>query len=155
LPTRRGLGKRKETKTDTSAIPGSWQADIPYGNPPKQNNFDPAFEPSSSSSRPFAPPPPPRRKGSSSTLSFTTSARKQRDSTAWSDDGLPSSPGDGMGKKEFLWTQRWAKAKAVMDRNGVTLRTWRVGSDVADICVKLAEMEIREMAKEDRMKGRR
>ena len=60
-----------------------------------------------------------------------------------------------MGKKEFLWQQRWAKAKAVMDRNGVTLRTWRVGSDVADICVKLAEMEIREMAKEDRMKGRR
>jgi hypothetical protein len=60
-----------------------------------------------------------------------------------------------MGKKEFLWQQRWAKAKAVMDRNGVTLRTWRVGSDVADIAVKLAEMEIRAMEREDRMKADR
>ena len=78
-----------------------------------------------------------------------------RDSGAWSDDGMPASPGDGMGKKEYLWQQRWAKAKAVMDRNGVTLRTWRVGSDIADVCVKLAEMEIREMEKEDKGRARR
>jgi len=37
----------------------------------------------------------------------------------------------------------------------VTLRTWRVGSDVADIAVKLAEMEIRAMEREDRLKGER
>jgi hypothetical protein len=68
---------------------------------------------------------------------------------------MPASPGDGMGKKEYLWQQRWAKAKAVMDRNGVTLRTWRVGSDIADVCVKLAEMEIREQEKEDKKRARR
>jgi hypothetical protein len=39
-----------------------------------------------------------------------------------------------------------------MDRNGVTLRTWRVGSDIADVCVKLAEQEIRKMEWEDREK---
>lgn len=158
LPTRRGLGKRTESKAEVSSIPGSWQSEIPYGKPPakkhQQSNFDPAFEPSSSSNRPLAPPPPPRRTGTSSSLSFTTSSRKNRDSAAWSDDGMPS-PGDGMGKKEFLWQQRWAKAKAVMDRNGVTLRSWRVGSDIADISVKLAEMEIRSMEKEDRERGRR
>ena len=165
LPTRRGLGKRTETrpkpKSEVSPAPGSWQSDIPYGRPSsmlqqqQRSNFDPAFEPSSSSTRPLAPPlpPPPRRVGS--TLSFTTSTRKNRDSGAWSDDGMPASPGDGMGKKEFLWQQRWAKAKAVMDRNGVTLRTWRVGSDIADVCIKLAEMEIREMEKEDRARARR
>lgn len=160
LPTRRGLGKRTETKPkpEPSTIPGSWQSDIPYGNTPsrkaQQSNFDPAFEPSSSSTRPLAPPPPPRRINSSSTLSFTTSARKNRDSTAWSDDGMPASPGDGMGKKEFLWQQRWAKSKAVMDRNGVTLRTWRVGSDIADVAVKLAEQEIRKMEWEDKQRDR-
>lgn len=42
-----------------------------------------------------------------------------------------------------------------MDRNGVTLRTWRVGSDIADVCVKLAEMEIREMEKEEKGRARR
>lgn len=67
---------------------------------------------------------------------------------------MPASPGDGMGKKEYLWAQRWAKAKAVMDRHGVTLRSWRVGSDVADIAVKLTEMEMREIEKERRAKGR-
>lgn len=157
LPTRRGMGQRKETKPEVSPVPGAWQADIPYGKPSskanQRANFDPAFEMSSSNTRPLAPPPPPRRTGS--TLSFTTSARKNRDSGAWSDDGMPASPGDGMGKKEFLWQQRWAKAKAVMDRNGVTLRTWRVGSDIADVCIKLAEMEMREMEKEDRGRARR
>lgn len=157
LPTRRGLGKRSETKPEssTSSMPGSWQTNsIPYGNPPKNsnNNFDPAFEPSSSGNRPFAPPPPPRRTGSSSTLSFTTSARNNQ---YGSDDGMPASPGDGMGKKEYLWQQRWAKAKAVMDRHGVTLRSWRVGSDVADVAVKLAEMEMREIQKEERKQGAR
>jgi phosphatidate phosphatase APP1 len=163
LPTRRGLGKRKETKPEVSKVPGSWQTSIPYGNPPsrmqqqqqQQSNFDPAFEPSSTSTRPLAPPPPPRRVGSSATLSsFTTSARKNRDSAAWSDDGMPASPGDGMGKKEVLWQQRWARSKAVMDRNGVTLRTWRVGSDIADVCVKLAEQEIRRMEWEDKEKAK-
>lgn len=160
LPTRRGQAKRTETKPkpEVSSIPGSWESGLAYGNPPSKSNqranFDPAFEPSSSSTRPFAPlPPPPRRVGS--TLSFTTSSRMNRDSGAWSDDGMPASPGDGMGKKEYLWQQRWAKAKAVMDRNGVTLRTWRVGSDIADVCVKLAEMEIREMEKEDKGRARR
>ena len=68
---------------------------------------------------------------------------------------MPASPGDGMGKKEYLWQQRWAKSKAVMDRNGVTLRTWRVGSDIADVCIKLAEMEIREQEKEDKRSSAR
>ncbi|KAM0719442.1 hypothetical protein Q7P37_005347 [Cladosporium fusiforme] len=147
LPARRGKGK---PKPEEQSMPGAWQSDLPLGNPPKAsgapygdlsrtNTFD------SANLRPLAPPPPPRRQGSSSTLSFTTSARK----STWSDDSLPSSPGDGMGKKEYLWAQRWAKAKAVMDRHGVTLRTWRVGSDVADVCVKLAELELRRVEKEN------
>lgn len=133
-------------------MPGSWHSDLAYGSlPPASQPASKPTEPTRSGTldpsalRPLAPPPPPRRQASSSTLSFSSSARRPRDSAAWSDDGLPSSPGDGFGKKELLWQQRLQKARAVMDRHGVTLRTWRVGSDVADVCVRLAEMEIREM----------
>lgn len=70
-------------------------------------------------------------------------------SGAWpDDDGLPGSPGDGMSKKEYLWQQRWQRAKIVLERNGVTLRTWKIGSDVADVCVKLVEQEMRKIEKE-------
>lgn len=153
LPTRRGANKRTSTKpSDATPMPGSWHSDLAYGSlPPASQPASKPTEPTRSGTldpsalRPLAPPPPPRRQASSSTLSFSSSARRPRDSAAWSDDGLPSSPGDGFGKKELLWQQRLQKARAVMDRHGVTLRTWRVGSDVADVCVRLAEMEIREM----------
>lgn len=151
LPARRGEKKASASKKEDQSVPGAWQSELPLNSRPKpsgpsytdlpRNPPPGTFD--SMNLRPVAPPPAPRRQGSSSNLSFTTSARK----STWSDDGLPGSPGDGMGKKEYLWSQRWAKAKAVMDRHGVTLRTWRVGSDVADVCVKLAEMELREIEK--------
>lgn len=52
-----------------------------------------------------------------------------------------------MGRKEFLWNQRWARAKAILESKGVTLRTWRIGEDVADVCVRLAEQAFREIEK--------
>jgi hypothetical protein len=55
-----------------------------------------------------------------------------------------------MGRKEFLWHQRWARAKAILEPKGVTLRTWRIGVDVADVCVKLAEQAFREIEKENK-----
>lgn len=94
-----------------------------------------------------APPPPPRRNISSYTLQRRRSSHRR--SGTWSDDGM-GSPGEGLSKKEYLWQQRWARAKNILDRNGVTLRSWRVGSDVADICVKLVEMEMRKIEKDQR-----
>jgi len=96
------------------------------------------------------PPPPPRRNMSSYSLAQGRRASSYRKSGAWSDDGLPDSPGEGMSKKEYMWKQRLARAQVVLERNGVTLRTWRVGSDVADVCVRLVEMEIRKIEREDR-----
>ncbi|KAK3699203.1 hypothetical protein LTR37_016564 [Vermiconidia calcicola] len=109
--------------------------------------------PASSSTKKAAPPPPPRLRNMAS-YSTTASNRKAADrlSGGW-DDGsggsLPGSPGEaGMTKKEFLWNQRWARAKSILDCQGVTLRSWRVGSDVADIAVKLAEQAIREIERD-------
>ncbi|KAH9819331.1 actin patch protein 1, partial [Teratosphaeria destructans] len=109
------------------------------------------------------PLPPPRRTGTGVSL-MSTSTRastnkpggKDRLSGAWEDlsDGLPTSPGDaGMSKKEWLWQQRLAKAKQILEPRGVTVRTWRIGADVADVAVKLVEMELRQIEKEGRQNG--
>lgn len=114
-------------------------------------SFEDMSLPASSMNRPMAPPPPPQRQGTHLSTYSTTSRQKQnnRMSGAWpDDDGLPGSPGDGMSKKEYLWQQRWQRAKIVLERNGVTLRTWKIGSDVADVCVKLVEQEMRKIEKE-------
>ncbi|KAM3418803.1 hypothetical protein BST61_g4771 [Cercospora zeina] len=103
-------------------------------------------------------PPPPRREGTSLSTYSTTSRHKQsnRLSGAWpEDDGLPASPGDGVSKKEYLWQQRWQRAKTALERNGVTLRSWRIGADVADICVRLIEQELRKIERETKSHGDR
>lgn len=90
-----------------------------------------------------------QRVNSSSSIS---ASRKMlnRMSTASSDDGFTSSPGEaGMSRKEILWAQRWRNAKGVMDRHGVTLKSWRVGSDVEEITVKLVEAAQKEFDKEN------
>ncbi|EME87764.1 uncharacterized protein MYCFIDRAFT_201256 [Pseudocercospora fijiensis CIRAD86] len=96
----------------------------------------------SSESQHKTPPPRPRK----------PSIRKQanRLSGGFDDEGAPGTPGDGISKKEYMWQQRWAKAKSVLERNGVTLRSWRTGSDVADVCVRLVEMELRKIERESR-----
>jgi hypothetical protein len=37
-----------------------------------------------------------------------------------------------------------------MEREGVVLRTWRVGDDVMDVCVEAVRQELSEMEKKDR-----
>nr|OQO28316.1 hypothetical protein B0A51_05435 [Rachicladosporium sp. CCFEE 5018] len=156
LPTRpntyRGIAKQKLNNVYNAmpSMPSAphWHAEAPTSNSvetPRAISTHHPIEPWKST----APPPPPRRVGS--TQSFASIRNKQSDrlsSGGMSDDGLPGSPADGVGKKEFLWNQRWARAKGVMHRNGVTLRTWRVGSDVAHICVKLVEEELRVVERE-------
>jgi hypothetical protein len=37
-------------------------------------------------------------------------------------------------KKEETWKRRWARVRDIMKREGVMLGTWRVGTDVMDVC---------------------
>lgn len=63
---------------------------------------------------------------------------------------MPGTPAEaGVGRKEFLWNQRWARAKRILDNQGVVLRSWRVGADVADVCVRLVEGALREAEKDE------
>lgn len=101
-----------------------------------------------------APPvPPPRRNLSSYPFPATRKTTNRLSSGFESSDGgsLPGSPGEaGMSKKEYLWKQRWVRAQSLLETRGVTLRSWRTGSDVADVCVRLAEMELRKIERENR-----
>ncbi|KAL6703303.1 hypothetical protein ACN47E_010010 [Coniothyrium glycines] len=42
-------------------------------------------------------------------------------------------------KREQLWRQRWTKAEQILTEQGVMLKSWRVGSDVAAEAEKLVE----------------
>ncbi|KAF2154011.1 hypothetical protein K461DRAFT_292696 [Myriangium duriaei CBS 260.36] len=53
--------------------------------------------------------------------------------------------GQPVNKREELWKRRWLRAKEVMDRDGVMLRTWRVGSDVMDECIEAVHAELERM----------
>ncbi|KAL1852556.1 hypothetical protein Plec18167_008503 [Paecilomyces lecythidis] len=52
-------------------------------------------------------------------------------------------------KREELWRRRLERAKSILDREGVVLGTWRVGSDVQDVCMWLAEEAQKAMQEEN------
>ncbi|KAG9649989.1 hypothetical protein KCV04_g1562, partial [Aureobasidium melanogenum] len=97
--------------------------------------------------------PPPRRNLSHYPVAAASYATN-RLSGAWNDssfhDPLDPEGGPILSKKEELWKRRWAKAKSIMEREGVVLRTWRVGNDVMDVCVETVRQELVEMEKKDR-----
>ena len=109
------------------------------------------------------PPPPPLRRRNPTVTAPAVQSRKaahrasgggwdQSDSGA---DGLPNSPGEaGISKKEFLWNQRWARAQRLLEKQGVALRSWRVGLDAADECCRLVEQARRELQWGDRRQER-
>ncbi|GAM87776.1 hypothetical protein ANO11243_058040 [Dothideomycetidae sp. 11243] len=67
-------------------------------------------------------------------------------STSW--DGqeiIDAYQGQPVNKREEMWKRRWRRAKDIMDRHGVMLRTWRVGSDVMEECVRVVDKELEHM----------
>jgi len=85
------------------------------------------------------PAPPPRRP----TSSYPGSSAANRMSGSWNNDPAFGEP--QLNKKEETWRRRWKRAKEIMDKEGVMLRTWRVGADVMDECVSVAEKELHRM----------
>jgi len=88
-----------------------------------------------------APPTPPRRNIASTAAN--AAKRMSWNSTDTSEDETPNNI--PVNKKFDLWKRRWKRAKDVLDAQGVTLRTWRVGSDVAHEAVQLIEKTMTSM----------
>ncbi|KAG9248296.1 hypothetical protein BJ878DRAFT_62907 [Calycina marina] len=91
-----------------------------------------------------AAPKPPRRTLTNTTAN--TSKRLSWNSTDTSDDERPANV--PVNKKFDLWKRRYKRAKDVLDAKGVTLRTWRAGSDVAHEAVQLVENTMASMGVE-------
>lgn len=118
------------------------------------NSAKPIFTPSSSSTKLSAPPPVPPRRNLSSYPAAAAHYASNRLSGTWSgynNDAAGSSedingnlPPNPLSKKEELWNRRLARAKEIFEKEGVMLRTWRVGTDVMDDAVKLVERAKRE-----------
>jgi hypothetical protein len=65
-----------------------------------------------------------------------------------SDSDLPSgATTPPINKKLDLWKRRWARAKEILDKEGVVLVKWRKGADVADQATQLVEKAMREMGR--------
>jgi hypothetical protein len=109
----------------------------------------------SPSAKADAPPPPPRRNAKVSTApKKVISWRNEKSTDTSEDDGYSSESLNNAGtnqpvnKKVELWKRRYAKAKSVLEKEGVELRTWRVGGDVCLDAVQLVERNLRELGVE-------
>ena len=123
-------------------------------------------KPSSVAEDPPAAPIPPRKPITSYPAAAAQYASSLYNSaTATSTDSLGNNGGYGAGtaaatsstavnKKEEVWKRRWARAKEILDAKGVMLRSWRVGSDVAEDAVTLVEEAGRETVKGLEKKGK-
>ncbi|KAF1345469.1 hypothetical protein BDV97DRAFT_406524 [Delphinella strobiligena] len=98
------------------------------------------------------PPQPPRRNLSSYPYAAASYA-SNRIGSSWGSENNTNSNNSGsegtggpyqtpVNKKEEMWKRRWARAKELMDRKGVVLRAWRVGSDVDDVCIALVRQAL-------------
>lgn len=48
-------------------------------------------------------------------------------------------------RREELWRRRWERASEILEQKGVVLGSWRVGSDVQDVCIWLTKEALKEM----------
>ena len=103
---------------------------------------------------PGTPPPIPPRRGLTSYP--VAAARWATNAATGSSGGDPAAGGGGgapagapYNKKEEMWRRRWARAKDIMKKEGVLLRSWRVGTDVMDECVAIVEGNFRELRHEE------
>lgn len=123
----------------------------------EQANLNPSYtgphDPTLSSPSPSRPST--RRQISSATHTFasnrvswgaTGAGAGAGDPAAGGNGGAP--PGSSYNKKEEVWRRRWVRAEEVMRREGVMLRTWRVGGDVMDECVGLCERALKQIEKD-------
>lgn len=151
LPSARSLWSGSPHAADPSA------SSVPLDRGEDINPISPNQEPSSN----LAIPRPGMRRNISTAnrLSWGTTAGATASSVGVRDSGAGGgfvSGGDGGGgalagspynKKEEVWRRRWARAEEVMRKEGVVLRTWRVGTDVMDECVALCERSVEEIGK--------
>ncbi|KAJ5356978.1 hypothetical protein N7517_011587 [Penicillium concentricum] len=67
------------------------------------------------------------------------------------ESGMPPAPLPN--KREELWRRRWDRASEVLEQHGVTLGSWRVGSDAQPVCAWLIEEATKDIKAARSKKG--
>lgn len=113
------------------------------------------LKPPSSSRRP-APPAAPRRNLTSypaAAAQYASNRLSWTDTTTGNNtDFNTGNPAQSpvVNKKEEMWKRRWARAKQIMEKEGVLLRSWRVGADCMDECCGIVEGALKEVQESER-----
>lgn len=79
-----------------------------------------------------------RQSASNQSLGRTTSGYSSANET-----GLPPAPLPN--KREELWRRRWDRASETLEKQGVLLSSWRVGSDAQSVCTWLVDDTLKSM----------
>lgn len=95
------------------------------------------------------PPLPPRRGLTSYPVAAAHWVAGTASGAGASDHGASGNGVSPYNKKEEMWKRRWARAEGIMKREGVVLRSWRVGTDVMHECVAIVEGNFRELKHEE------
>jgi phosphatidate phosphatase APP1 len=113
-----------------------------YGEPTEQQNQSRSLTATPSTDR--SVPPPPRRNLTSYPAAAAQYASSRLASSWAPAEGRPEDAQAQINKKEDMWKRRWAKAKQILDENGVELRGWRVGEDVMNDAVELVKKALED-----------
>ncbi|KAL1960430.1 hypothetical protein VTO42DRAFT_7729 [Malbranchea cinnamomea] len=111
---------------------------VPLGTSRSTPDF---FRPSTSGGTPHSssslqhnfPPPPTRLKPLRACTPPTSSVYSSNSNF----EQLPT-----LSKREEAWNRRWTRAQEILSEHGVLLASWRVGSDVQDLCVTVIEQAL-------------
>jgi hypothetical protein len=103
----------------------------------------------STATSPTSPPTVPPRRNLSS---YPAAVASYASSKLWSSGGGASGSGGDESdsgeappsKREEMWRRRWARAKEILDQNGIMLRAWRVGEDVEGDAIRLIQEAARK-----------
>ena len=105
-------------------------------------------ETSSNASAERGPPPPPRRGIAAHSASNITKRLSWNSTDTSEDESYRPNTNVPVNKKLELWKRRWKRSKDILDAQGVTLRSWRVGSDVAHEAIQIVEKSLTKMGVE-------
>lgn len=117
--------------------------------PPRRSTNHSALASSASKSTPdFFHPSTTTSSSASSTSSIQqtfpppSSRARPTPSPIRSSSSTPNPDQPILNRREETWNRRWLRAQEILGDHGVLLTTWRVGSDVQDLCVTVVEQAL-------------
>ena len=141
-PPRRTTTQTSQSNPSTSVTPQP-----PQPSQRQQQSYPAAAANAASTAYQFASdrlwPPTPGNVLRPATSTSNPSTARTSSSSVNESAGAPPAPLPN--RREELWRRRWERANEVLEQHGVVLGSWRVGSDVQDVCLWLARDALREM----------